>query len=266
MHRGFLCRRNGPRRDAFTLIELLVVISIIALLIAILLPALSSARQSARRVQCASNSRSLLQSAVTIAVDNDGRFRLSQRFLNESDSYRAGYDPAVTLSADHISWIASHYGEDLEEVGMNIECFTCPERGTEYIRKDLNGNTNLWRMGYYFMPGRWTSQFKTIDGNSWVAPESLEDAADLVMVADVTERGTYDPPNATGSHGPGGLVVGERFATPAELGVIGSNVGRLDGSVIFERVDGLVEFAASEGFSPGHVSGYWVDTASYDNP
>lgn len=83
---------------------------------------------------------------------------------------------------------------------------------------------------------------------------TMEDAPDLVMTADVTERGTDTPPVATGSHGSQGLVSGPRFATPQEMGVIGSNVGRLDGSVVFESTINLVEFAVSEG---GLVTGYW---------
>jgi len=249
-------------RRAFTLIELLVVISIIALLIAILLPALGAARQSARRMQCASNCRGMLQNSVTLAVENKGYFRLTHRSLAEADAFKRNYEPGLVPAIDHISWIPRHYGEDLAEIGMEIEAFTCPERGTEYIQRSNGSNTNQWRMGYYLMAGRNSDPFPPINGRTWVSPRTLEDPGDLVMVSDVTERGTINPPNATGSHGSKGLVTGEQDATPQELAVIGENVGRLDTSVVFESTADLQEFAAAQG---GTVTGYWPDVDSYEN-
>jgi len=63
---------TAPTRN--WLIELLVVISIIALLIALLLPALSAAREAAWRIKCASNSKQMLTSLMTLAADNNGQF------------------------------------------------------------------------------------------------------------------------------------------------------------------------------------------------
>ncbi len=59
---------------AFTLIELLVVIAIIAVLIGVLLPTLGRARGSARRVDCASNARTLALVNDLYAGDHDSRF------------------------------------------------------------------------------------------------------------------------------------------------------------------------------------------------
>ena len=86
---------------------------------------------------------------------------------------------------------------------------------------------------------------------------------DLVMMTDVTESGTFDPPLATASHGPRGLVIAPtRYATPRQMRVVGSHVARLNGSVVFEPTDTLTEFSASTG---GSVKGYWPDAASYGN-
>lgn len=143
-------------RRAFTLIELMVVVAIVAILIAILLPALGMARVSVRRMQCASNSRGVIQSSVTMAVDQGGSFRLSHRDLLEAEAFASEYILAILAPPrdDHISWIPSHLGEDLIKVGMGIEEFTCPERGQEYIKRSDGSNTRRWRMGYYLMAGR----------------------------------------------------------------------------------------------------------------
>jgi prepilin-type N-terminal cleavage/methylation domain-containing protein/prepilin-type processing-associated H-X9-DG protein len=61
------------RQRAFTLIELLLVIAIISLLVSILLPALSRSRQLGRATVCLSNLRSMSESVLMYADNNDGR-------------------------------------------------------------------------------------------------------------------------------------------------------------------------------------------------
>lgn len=63
-----------PKRFGFTLVEMLVSVAIITVLLALLLPALSGARESARRVQCATNLRTLSLAIQGYCQDNRGLF------------------------------------------------------------------------------------------------------------------------------------------------------------------------------------------------
>jgi prepilin-type N-terminal cleavage/methylation domain-containing protein len=75
---GHLMKRHA---GGFTLIEVLVVIGIIAVIMSILLPAITKAREAGRRVQCASNMRTIGQAIHAYAAVNKGRapFKGSQK-------------------------------------------------------------------------------------------------------------------------------------------------------------------------------------------
>ncbi|MEM1354121.1 MAG: prepilin-type N-terminal cleavage/methylation domain-containing protein [Planctomycetota bacterium] len=255
-------------KQAFTLIELLVVISIIALLIAILLPALSSAKVSARRLQCASNLRSMAQTTVALGVDNDGYYRLSRRSLLDQDAYKTSYDNLTFDSAsafianDHISHLRNQLFDDYLDTGMQLDEFTCPERGLNYIEQHTPWS---WRVGYYLMAGRdWQAHSLSTTGR-WIAPMSMEDDPELPLAADVSESGTLviDGFRTAYPHGPKGLV-GDPLpgVDPEDLNVLGTNVAYNDGSAVFEPVGEMSPFSANLG---GAARGFWPDVDVYDN-
>ena len=85
---------RASRPFAFTLIELLVVISIIALLISILLPSLGRAKEMANRVYCSANLRSIVQTMVMYAEQENGAFPVAMPPLAPGT-----YDPSYTGGA-----------------------------------------------------------------------------------------------------------------------------------------------------------------------
>ncbi|MFN3167050.1 MAG: type II secretion system protein [Phycisphaeraceae bacterium] len=248
------CCRWRARR-AFTLIELLVLISIVTLLIALLMPAFGRATESARRVQCMSNQSQLIAGATAAAVEDD-------HVLTDLGSVAGG----------HITWIndasydtlGGHFDASASKADKRVvryHQFFCPNRIQDWKRAGGAKRRAQIRTGYEVLFGRHArSDFKRNDryrtpGLAWRSTLTLHDpqpgtilragpdsetGLDNVglMLADINEEGTLDPPITSAAHGPRGYVERKAAAGQIDPGRItgeGGNLGFIDGSVVWRR-------------------------------
>lgn len=279
------------RIRAFTLIELLVVISIIALLLAILLPVLSRTKESSRRIQCASNARSLMQGHVVLAEENKGNYRLNNRSLGgrpKADTHARSYrEVNANGMQDHVSFLNRHVFIDMVDAGIDVGKFTCPNRGVDFIvpngapageeRLALNdlsryNSVRFVRTAFYQLAGRDQRAINSVtpkpgdERRIWRSPTDASDPGDLPMVACMLEKGTINPRASTFPHGPKGMIEtldrGNNIY-PEDTGSEGGNVAANDGSVQFVPTNQASRFTSHPG--AGNIVGHWQDVDSYDS-
>lgn len=128
---------HGDRaRGAFTLIELLVVVAIIALLISILLPALSRAKQQSQQVLCLTNLRSMGQSAILYAQENNGvivraEIRYGSGLNTRALHYTGSLLKGLGIDDNPPNWTISQTGSPVAQFAYirfidDVKVFQCP--------------------------------------------------------------------------------------------------------------------------------------------
>jgi prepilin-type N-terminal cleavage/methylation domain-containing protein len=235
-------------KPGFTLIELLVVIAIISILAALLLPALVGAKERARRVNCKNNQRQFLLAVHMFGDDN------------EQQVPSGAANPPFGPLDDHLPIISDATSNSIVQYLRTDRVVHCPSFG-DFFRN--SGNVQLEALGYGYVigynyhGGHTNTPWPTVLGSTaqWTSPQRLTDPSSLVLLSDMNDwsradRRTFAP------HGRNGAILSGTDASnqalsggglsSADIGAVGGNVGLLDGSVSWKKIQNMRVYCGSQ--------------------
>jgi prepilin-type N-terminal cleavage/methylation domain-containing protein len=242
-----MLKREG--KPAFTLIELLIVIAVIALLMAILIPSLAMAKERARRVVCSKTVNQFIIGTLIYANEYDNKLPSGQ-----SESGMNGSD-------EHTPVITRKTGDILVDILGSHAAMKCPWLNEPFDKEDgwyYNGYGYV--LGYHYLGGHGGTPWNTptmTEWEEWKSPQANSDAGGTVLIAELNARsedgrtfaphGSRGPINKYHKPGTGGM-------TPQEAGAAGGNIGLLDGSVSWKKIEAM---KFRQGSRQGGCSAVW---------
>jgi prepilin-type N-terminal cleavage/methylation domain-containing protein len=243
-------------RRAFTLIELLVVIAIIAILAALLLPALASSKERSRRVNCMNSQRQLLLAVHLYGDDNDQRVPSGASDIGPLD--------------DHLPIISTTTSNSFVQYLGTGRMAVCPSFAN-YFRKDASFELEAYGygyvMGYNYHGGHTNTPWPAVTGSTakWISPQKLTDEPSLVLVSEMNDWSKQDK-RTFAPHGKNGPILigadasnqsGNWRGTSAEIGSSGGNLGLLDGSVSWRKINQMQTYCGSQAWGDDGCIAMW---------
>jgi prepilin-type N-terminal cleavage/methylation domain-containing protein len=242
--------------SGFTLIELLVVIAIIAILASMLLPALAGAKEKSKRTACINNIRQLAIGTMLYGNDNEQKIPNARRTGWEigrgEDSFTSQVGPELGR------YWTNNYGEKVLD---------CPNL---YPIANPRGDEVAMWLGYHFLGGHQGTPWGVGAGlDPWISPQRLTDSPSLVLTADFIHWYTVGPGYAFIPHGKGGAIGTKdpnaplpapylrniNGKPPERFGALGGNVGLMDGSARWKRIQEMGTYQVFSGGS--EYKGRW---------
>lgn len=230
---------------AFTLIELLVVIAIIAILASLLLPVLAGSKERAKRTACKNNLRELALAIYIYAGDQ--RETLPNGVCDSGDDY-----PPLVSTNTWSTFIDS---------GGSHKIIGCPGLPAPFVPGGYSMPPYGYVLGYNYLGGHRVATWGLSSNVTWVSPQRLSESGSLVLFTDLN---VWSPgENTVAPHGKTGPIYKQGDATNPDsggissqlLGAVGGNVGSLDGSVIWKRIEKMREYQLSP--NENELYGVW---------
>ncbi|MEN8128290.1 MAG: type II secretion system protein [Planctomycetota bacterium] len=224
----------------FTLIELLVVIAVIALLMAILIPSLAVAKERARRVVCSKNVNQFIIGCLTYAEDNDEDLPSGMSDRGEDE---------------HTPIMSRETRDAMIEILGTHEVLMCPWLSKPFDNDDgwyhdEYGNYG-YVIGYNYLGGHggtpWSVTAPATE--KWKSPQFNTDSGSMLLVVELNTW-TTSTNQIFAPHGKRGPINqycegNGNNQTPRAVGAAGGNIGLLDGSVSWRKVEEMKVYRSS---------------------
>jgi prepilin-type N-terminal cleavage/methylation domain-containing protein len=228
----------GKHKSAFTLIELLIVIGVITLLMAIIVPSLAVAKERTRRIVCSKNVNQLIVGLLAFAEDH-------QEDLPTGRSEMGGTD-------EHTPVLTRQMRDAMVELLGDQKALMCP-----WLSEPFDDDDGYYYDGYGYVIGY--NYLGGHEGTPWVlegpaaaqwkSPQTNMDDPRMPVITELNAW-TTSSDQIFAPHGARGPINrycqgGGNDQTPKDVGAAGGNIGLLDGSVAWKKIQNMEVYRSS---------------------